>query len=300
MPEPPRVSVIMRSRNSERWIEAALGGLFGQSFRDIEVLVVDSGSRDATLEIASRFPCRIIGIPAESYFPGRVLNRAIPETAGEVLVFQNSDCIPAHENVLAALLEAFWAAEAEAAFGRQTPRADAWPWVRRDYARAYPATGPAPGWLPLSLAFAAMRRSSWRERPFYETAWGSEDIEWGTWARKTGRKVVYVPAAAVEHSHNYTLRQLYGRRFIEGEADAFIHGGRNRWRDLSGRWVRAIARDVMDGCREGEWKDLVGTPVRRWIYHWAYHRGHRHGERRISRQDGDGGLGQRVVLERQE
>ncbi len=290
----------MRSRNSERWIEAALGRLFDQSFRDFEVLVVDSGSTDATREIAARFPCRIIEIPAESYFPGRVLNRAIPETSGEVLVFQNSDCIPGHENALAALLEPLWEADAEAAFGRQTPRADAWPWVRRDYARAYPESGPAPDWLPLSLAFAAVRRSAWRERPFYELAWGSEDIEWGTWARKAGRKVVYVPAAEVEHSHNYTLRQLYGRRFIEGEADAFIQGGRDPWWRLAGRWVGATGRDVIEGCREGEWMDLIGAPARRWVYHWAYFRGHRHGQGRIRRHDADGGVGQRVVLERQD
>jgi rhamnosyltransferase len=145
-----------------------------------------------------------------------------------------------------------------------------------------------------------MRRDAWREHPFYENAWGSEDIEWGRWALKAGRKVAYVPEAEVEHSHNYTFRQLFGRRFIEGEADAFIRRGRDGLLEFGGRWIRSTVRDVAEDLREREWRDLAEAPLRRCVYHWAYHRGYRHGERRIREGDCDPSTGQRIVLERQD
>ena len=60
----------------------------------------------------------------------------------------------------------------------------------------------------------------------------------------------YVPEAAVMHSHNYTLRELYGRCFIEGEADAFIYDARPSVRRSVLRVAAAIKRDVAWQARE--------------------------------------------------
>jgi rhamnosyltransferase len=291
------VSIIMRSKNSDWVIDQALAGLYSQTFKDFELLVVDSGSTDKTLDIVKRYPCRVIEIPPGDYFPGAVLNRSIREACGDILVFQNSDVVPLAPDSLARLLAAFEDPAVDAAFGRQIPRPEAFNWVIRDYKVSFPESGPAPEWMPFSLPLAAMRRSAWEDHPFYTEAWGSEDCEWGVWAKRTGRVVRYVPDAIVMHSHNYSLRELYGRRFIEGEADAFIHKDADSPVKLARRVLGSTLRDVAYHLKTGDLPGLVSAPVRRAVFHYGYFKGHKHGEERRRTGDRDASVGQRVVLE---
>ncbi|HLL85534.1 MAG TPA: glycosyltransferase family 2 protein [Longimicrobium sp.] len=294
-----KVTVIMRSKNSAWVIGQALSGLSAQRRKDFELLVVDSGSTDATLDIVGRFPHRLIRIEAREYFPGAVLNMAIREAKGDFLVFQNSDVVPLAQNALERLLAPLERGEADAAFARQLPRPEAHTWVRRDYAVAFPAAGEPPPWMSYSLPFAAMTRAAWTRRPFYEDAWGSEDTEWGHQARKAGLTVRYVPDALVMHSHNYTLRQLYGRRFIEGEADAFIHPEPRSLVAFARGLCASWGRDAVAHLAAKDFTGLALSVPRRLVFHWAYQRGNALGARRRARGDRDASVGQRVVLERQ-
>ncbi len=292
------VTVIMRSKNSAWVIGQALTGLFSQHRRDFELLLVDSGSTDATLDIARRFPCRVLEIAAKEYFPGAVLNMAIEQAQGELLVFQNSDVVPLAANALDQLLVPLETGQAEASFARQLPRPEAHTWVQRDYAQAFPAQGTPPSWMTYSLPFAAMRRTAWERHRFYEDAWGSEDTEWGHWARQNGIPARYVSEALVMHSHNYTLRQLYGRRFIEGEADAFILQDKASVPRFLHRLCSSWAHDAQAHLAAGDLAGLALSLPRRWVYHWAYWKGHTLGERRKAAGNPDASIGQRVVLER--
>jgi rhamnosyltransferase len=291
------MTIIMRSKDSDWVIAKALGALFSQTFRDFELLIVDSGSTDRTLEIAQRYPCRLLQIPAMDYLPGSVLNQAIASSSGDLLVFQNSDVVPLSPHTLARLIAAFDDPEVDAAFGRQIPRPEACGWVRRDYAASFPADGPAPAWMPYALPLAAMRRSAWEQHAFYTEAWGSEDTEWGTWAQQSGRVIRYVPDAVVMHSHNYTLREMFGRRFIEGEADAFIHQGEDSVPRLIRRVLASTLRDVAYHVKARDLLGLSASPVRRAVYHYGYFKGHKHGEARLRSGNRDPSHGQRVVLE---
>ena len=298
MSQTPRVTVILRCKNSEREIAAALAALFAQEFDDFELLVVDSGSTDRTLEIVAAYPHRLLRIAPEEYFPGPVLNRAVEACGTELVVFYNSDVVPLHRRVLGSLVAAFDDPEVAAAFGRQVPRPEAWASVRREYALSFPERGAPPPWITLSLPLAAMRRAAWERHPFYSAAWASEDTEWGQWALGQGLRIAYVPQAEAMHSHNYTLRQLFGRRYVEGEADAFIYGARFGWLGLLRRLVTAVARDVGQGVRERRWGELPRVPLHCAVYHWAHFSGHRHGLQRRDRGDHDAAHGQRVVLAR--
>lgn len=296
----PRVTVIMRAKNSDWVIAQALSGLFSQDYRDFELLVVDSGSTDRTLEIVRQYPCRLVEIPAGNYYPGAVLNDAIGSVATELVVLQNSDVVPLNPSALGNLVAAFDDPAVVAAYARQLPRPEADTWVRRDYAVSFPPSGPGPEWITLSFPLAGMRRSAWEQRRFYTDAWGSEDTEWGHWATGEGLVVRYVPESVVMHSHNYTLTQLTGRRFIEGEADAFIYGGRDTMATALRRALAATIRDIAPHVAAGDWRGLLETPARRWVYSWAYHRGHVHGEERIASGSKDVTTGQRMVLDRHE
>jgi rhamnosyltransferase len=293
-----KLSIIMRTKNADWVVEQALRALHSQTVRDYELVVIDSGSTDRTLDIVRGYSPILIEIPASAYLPGAVLNQAIAQSTGEILVFQNSDVVPLSSHALERLIAVFDEPNVVASFARQTPRPEAASWVRRDYAVSFPAQGDAPAWMPLSLAFAAMRRSMWKCHPFHTAAFGSEDIEWGVWARNQGYSVRYVPECVVMHSHNYTVREAFGRRFIEGEADAFIHHDKVSLPQLAMRIVGSTARDMAYHTKVRDWKGLFEAPVRRTAFHLGYYQGHRHGERRQSGAQVDARLGQRLVLER--
>ena len=298
----PLASVIMRCKNSDWVIEQTLASLFSQSFTDFELLVVDSGSEDRTLEIVRNYPCQLIEIEPTAYVPGAVLNMAAARARGELLVFLNSDTVPLTCEALGALIAPLTGADAQpkvaATFARQIPRPEAQTWVRRDYGVAFPATAPAPSWLTFSLPFAAMRKDVWRQRPFYVDSWASEDTEWGQWALASGWQIQYVPAAAAMHSHNYTLSQIYGRRFVEGEADAFIRNEPSSVLNACRRWASSTWKDVRAAAAAADWRGMVASPLRRAVYHWAHLRGQRHGWHRKTHGDTSIATGLEVILKR--
>lgn len=296
----PKTSVIMRTKNSDWVVAQALAGLFSQEFKDFELIVVDSGSTDRTLEMVAAYPNKLLSIAPTSYFPGSVLNMAMEQARGEIVVFQNSDVVPLNPFALGRLVAAFDDPSVTAAYARQVPRPEAWGFVRRDYSASFPADDKSPDWITMSLPFAAMRKAIWEQRPFYTDAWASEDTEWGQWARNEGYRIKYVHDSVVMHSHNYTLRQMYGRRFVEGEADAFIYQSSDSLWQMTKRLARSTAGDWSYQLKHGLLGEAAMTPLRRWVYQWAYWKGRKLGSRRASRQDSDSTIGQRVALERHE
>ncbi|HEX9166409.1 MAG TPA: glycosyltransferase [Gemmatimonadales bacterium] len=296
----PSLSVVMRSKNSDWVIHQALAALFSQSITDFELILLDSGSSDRTLEIVGHYPHRLLRVAPEEYVPGPVLNQGFTAARGEIVVLLNSDGVLLAPDALERLVAPFDDPAVCATVARQLPRPEADAWVRREYAVSFPEAGATPPWITLSAVTAAIRRSAWERHRFYDSAWGSEDTEWGLWAKRQGMEIRYVPEALVMHSHNYTLRQLYGRRFIEGEADAFLYA---KPAGLPGTLARVAwwsLRDALACLRTGTWSDLPRIPARQVVYHWGWLRGHRHGTARRLRGNRDIRLGQQTVLSRHE
>jgi glycosyltransferase involved in cell wall biosynthesis len=100
------VSVIVPTRNSGRTIEACLASIRAQTYRDVELVVVDNNSVDGTLEIARRFADRVMVRGPERSAQRNAGGRA---ATGEFLVFVDGDM----------LVSAEVAAEVAQEFGRQ-------------------------------------------------------------------------------------------------------------------------------------------------------------------------------------
>lgn len=294
------VSIIMRTKNCDWVIAQTLAALYSQHYTDFELLVVDSGSTDRTLEIVCHYPARIVAIAPDDYVPGQVLNDAIARTSSNRIVLLNADTVLLTPQSLGNLIHALDDPMVQAAFGRQVPRPEAETWVRRDYRVAFPSAGEAPAWLPLSLPIAIMRRSAWLQHPFYTDAWGSEDTEWGLWARRAGFRIAYVPETVAMHSHNYTLRQLYGRRFIEGEADAFLYQREPHRGSTTLSALTALCRELREHVRVRDLAGLLHAPLRVLAAQRGYFAGLRHGSKRRLTGDHDLRTGQQTVLQRHE
>ncbi len=113
----PRISVIMRSYNDAWVIGETLEALSAQRLRAFELINVDSGSTDGTVEIIKHFNPKPIQIITSAYKPGRVLNMAIEDSRGEHLVFLNSDATPVGPHWLEALVAPLAEPKVAATFG---------------------------------------------------------------------------------------------------------------------------------------------------------------------------------------
>ena len=94
----PRVSVIIRCCNEEQHIGRLLSGILEQTLREVEIIVVDSGSTDATLAIASRYPVQIRHIAREAFSFGRSLNVGCAAARGEFLVMASAHVYPIYRD----------------------------------------------------------------------------------------------------------------------------------------------------------------------------------------------------------
>ena len=111
------ISVIVPCFNAQRTLGACLESLVAQELAgaDFEVIAVDDGSTDQSLEIAARFGCQTIGNP-KNMGPGVARNLGAARARGEILAFTDSDCIVPRD-WLAKILAHFGNAEVAAVWG---------------------------------------------------------------------------------------------------------------------------------------------------------------------------------------
>src|SRR5262245_6686324 len=126
-----KTSILIPTKNGAQDIGACLESIYAQkSTGPFEVLVVDSGSSDATLEIVRRYPVHIEQIPPEAFHHARTRNAVASLARGEFLVFLSQDAIPASDTWLVSLLKNFQDPQVGAVYGRQLPK-PASGWDRR-------------------------------------------------------------------------------------------------------------------------------------------------------------------------
>ena len=275
----PFVSILMRARNDEALIGRALKAVFAQKTDlKFEVVVCDDASTDGTREVAARFPVRFFERPAGPYRPGRTLNPLVRAAKGDIVVFNNSDAVPLDERWLDELVKPLLAGSRHVfAFANQLPRADAQALVRKDNERAFGDGKVQATWrFFFSLASSATWRQNLLEVPFDEDIQYSEDVAWA-WRNSRREvdpvKIVYCPDARVEHSHNYTLKELAKRFRGEGAADRVIFGDRP---SLLRELVSAARETLRDWAyllpRPRNWREIPVAPARRLVQrvsHWS-------------------------------
>lgn len=197
-----KASIVIRTHNSEGTIGEVLGSIRSQFFRDYEVVIVDSGSTDGTLEIASRHPHRIVNYTQEEFTYSGALNAGISEARGEYIVCLSSHCVPLHQEWLGRLVGTL------DADGRL---AAAWgPWVFdvEDHA----ASGNTVEIIDLGKFFlnptrglqnsnGVIRRSLWERRPFSEEVERCEDQEWAHYFLRQGYRTAVVHGAPVHYRY---------------------------------------------------------------------------------------------------
>jgi rhamnosyltransferase len=276
-----KAAVIMRSKNEMPYLPRALDSLRGQTFQDFELFAVDSGSTDGSLEIlrAAIDSAHLICIPPETYIPGKVLNDMTARTTQEFIVFQNADAIFQSETALEKLLRPLFTGEADAVMSAQITRPDARFIVTYDYLRAFdPKNMKGDNADFFSAVTCAFRRDLWEKIKFPEQG-HAEDVAWAKTCRAQGARFKLVTDSVVEHSHNYTLKGLYLKKFRHGVTFAKTYGRRANLFLQTLELCKEWTRDLLYALRKGRPDTIPYNIAYRAVIHTGLYRGLKAGAR---------------------
>ncbi len=189
--------------------------------RGVEIVAIDSGSTDGTLNLLREHDARVETIPAASFNFGRTRDRVFELSRGDIVVCLSQDAIPAHPQWLENLIAPLDDAEVAASCGRSIPDPERgfpqFPWERNGwfYFTAEMRKFRERYGRGLSNANSAIRRSVWERLRFGEQSIG-EDFRFQTKLQAESLRIAFPEDAPVLHHHTYTLGTLYKRCHNEG------------------------------------------------------------------------------------
>lgn len=218
-----RVSVVVPTLNAGSGLRALFDALKTQRpCPPAEIIVVDSGSTDGTVELAHAHGAVVETI--ESFSHGRSRNRGARRASGDLVVFMTQDAVPRDEQWLRVLVDVFDDPDVSAACSRQIPRDDASPMEQfflkkrfgeqSEFKEIESLDGDVSyEQVIFSDVSSAVRRPVCIEFPFDETLVMGEDLKLARTLLLAGHTLAYVAESVVIHSHSYTLRQTFSRYF---------------------------------------------------------------------------------------
>lgn len=238
-----KASIIILTKNAGENFRRLLDKIYSQkNGYDFEVIIIDSGSTDKTLGVASEFPTRIIQIEPHEFHHSKTRNLGAREAHGDYLIFVTQDACPLSDMWLETLINNFKDPDVAGVYGRQIAWERARPSEKFFYSYFYPE-----GRIILSRenvvdnleefylnnvfisdVNSALSKKAWETINFSDDIAMAEDKYWAIETLKAGYKVVYEPKASVYHSHDYTLKTALKRRFSDGMALKQIAGAKDQ------------------------------------------------------------------------
>ncbi|NIA15021.1 MAG: glycosyltransferase [Nitrospiraceae bacterium] len=218
------VTIALLTRDAGAVLGRLLEAVFAQETgRRVEVLAVDSGSSDGTLEILQKYPVRMCTIPKGEFNWGRTREYAYEQSRGRVVINLSQDAVPGDADWLEHLVRPLDDPSVAVSCGSSVPdpeRAFAqFPWERNGYFYFTREIGRFVSRYGKGLSFAnsAVRRAVWEHLHFDEQPTG-EDFQFQRKLYAAGLAIAFPDDAPVLHHHNYSLGGLWRRCRNEGYA----------------------------------------------------------------------------------
>jgi len=271
-------SIVIRAFNEAKHLGRLLEGISRQTIRDVEVVLVDSGSTDSTVDIAVGSGAKIIHIQPEEFTFGRSLNLGIEVASHPLIVVASAHVYPVYPDWLERLLEPFSDPRVALTYGKQRGEETNRFSEHQIFAQWYPQhSDPRQAYPFCNNANAAIRRSVWEQHAYDETLTGLEDLAWANWALHQGHAISYVAEAEIVHVHNETPRGVYNR--YRREAMAFKRIFPN---EHFGLWdfIRLVLGNIMNDFwhairSRAHAADLLSIFWFRWMQFWGTYQGYR-------------------------
>ena len=275
----PLCSIVIRAFNEGKHIGKLLTGIEKQSIKDREILIVDSGSTDATLEIAREFDARIVHIDSTEFTFGRSLNMGIEKARGQYIVIISAHCYPVYPDWLEQLIKPFEDQRVAVSYGKQRG-ADSNHFSEHQFFRTYfpEISQPNQGQPYTHNANAAIRRCLWEEHPYNEEITGLEDLAWSSWAKAGGYSIAYVAEAEIVHIHQETFSQVHNRYRREAIAmKQILPESQFSIRNMISMFIRKSLSDLAQARREKVfWREIIGILRFRLVQYLGTWQGYRY------------------------
>lgn len=201
-----KVSIIIRTKNEEQWIEICIQKILEQNYKNYEIIVVDNSSTDKTLEKIKKYKIKYLKI--NKFFPGKAINDGVKKSSGEYIVCLSAHCIPTSKNWLNYLIGELSKSKVAAVYGKQSPLPYSSAYDKRDL---YNFFGNEKRVQSIDTFFhnanSAFKRKIWSKIKFDEKVLHIEDRIWAKEIIKNKYKIVYQPKAEVLHWHGVNHSQ---------------------------------------------------------------------------------------------
>lgn len=274
-----KISIIIRCLNEEQHIGKLLSGILVQTHKDVEIIVVDSGSTDATLTIAQHFPVKIVNILPEDFSFGYAINVGCEAATGDILLFASAHVFPVYNNWLSETLKPFRKEKVGIVYGRQ---------IGHETMTKYSEHQLFAQWFPLQSNFnqshpfsnnanCAIRKRLWEEQPYDESLTGLEDLAWAKEIMEKGYRVAYNAEATIVHVHEETPKRILNRYRREAIALKRIMPDEkfSLWNFVR-LSVGNIISDYYHALQDGVFfKNLFDIPMFRIMQFWGTFKGYR-------------------------
>jgi rhamnosyltransferase len=273
-----KCSIVIRAYNEAAQLGRLFEGLSRQSLGELDVLLVDSGSTDATVSIAEKQGARIVRIPPEEFSFGRSLNLGLQAARHDKVVIASAHVRPVYPDWLKCLLDPFEDPQVALVYGKQRGGEGSRFSEHQIFRQWFPDIDVRDQASPFcNNANAAIRRKLWEQHPYDEALTGLEDVAWAKWAQGQGLRIAYAAHAEVIHVHNETPRRVYERYRREGMAFKRIfpesHFSVYDFVRLS---LSNILTDLRDASRhQGGWRHMPSIAWFRTMQFWGTYRGYR-------------------------
>lgn len=198
----PEVSVIIRTRNEERWIGHCLRRLAAQTLTNHEIILVDNASIDKTVERALATCPTLKLVTVSDFRPGHAINEGVKAASGNYLACLSGHCLPAHDDWLERLRVNFDDPKLAGVYGRQLPMSFTSDQDKRDLLVTFGLDRRVQRRDPFfHNANSMFPRKVWSDFPFSEDVTNIEDRVWAKQVLAAGYHILYEPEAAVFHHH---------------------------------------------------------------------------------------------------
>lgn len=230
------ISIIILTRNAGNLFKKVMANVYSQDYKEnFEVLVIDSSSEDNTVNIARKYPAKIITINPKDFGHGKTRNLGAKKARGKYLVFLTHDAVPRNKHWLGEIVKDLDKKNIAGIFGRQIARANAVPMEKFFYFKMY--RGKSFLWNKRNIQYdetifsnanSAVRKSFLLKHPFPEDILMSEDREWALKMIDKGYDILYQSSALVTHSHDTRTINLFKRYFDFGVSHSEIGNTTNK------------------------------------------------------------------------
>lgn len=300
----PETSIVVRSFNEAEYIEDVLVAVSEQEYQDFEIILVDSGSTDGTLDIAEQYVDKIEFVAPYDFTFGHSCNVGCEAADGQFVSFLSAHAIPTDEKWLGPMVENLRDDEVAMTYSNQVGAEENKFPERRLFDELFQEERKrqTPPDYFANNASSVIKRDLWEHHQFDEYLTGHEDIEWAKHFMDQGYVVVYEPDSCIYHIHDETWGQVYNRFEREAIADVEIGVKKqsDRWREYAEIPVDIIG-DAVAALRQGELDGTTFSEIVRFRYN--QHVGTAVGLKSHRDLDSDrfeyfyGGANERVVLD---